>query len=73
MRKADFLFPEKKLAVYLDGEQVHDGKETWDQQVTMKLTKKGYRVLRIQYKPPLSKRKAEAIAKQIKILEAQPP
>jgi len=64
--RPDFLFPDQKLAVYLDCEQIHLPKEELDARITGKLEEKGYRVIRIRYRPPLGRRKAIEIANRIR-------
>ena len=65
--RPDFLFPDQKLAVYLDGPPhiKNPAKEELDAKITEKLQRQGYKVLRIQYRPPLGKAKALAIASEI--------
>jgi very-short-patch-repair endonuclease len=50
----DFFWIEKRKCVYLDGEQAHAGKEELDQEIVDMLEVRGFSVLRITYKPPLS-------------------
>lgn len=74
--RPDFLFHDKKLAVYLDGPPhiLNPAKEEWDEKIADKLQERGWTVLRIRYKPPLGRSKAQTIAAEIKkILEAHPP
>ena len=49
---ADLYFPEQKLAVYFDGEEVHKSKHRteMDQMLRDALRKRGYRVLELRYK-----------------------
>lgn len=58
--RPDFLFHDKKLAVYLDGPPhiLNPAKEERDERITEKLQEQGWKVLRIRYKPPLGRRKA---------------
>ena len=65
--RPDFLFPDKKLAIYLDGPPhlKNPAKEELDTEITEKLQRQGYKVLRIQYRPPLGKKKALEIASEI--------
>ena len=50
----DFLWREKKKALYLDGVQVHRRHSEWDEEVTRLLELKGWEVLRIPYTAPLT-------------------
>ena len=50
----DFLWREKRKAVYLDGEQVHDLGDEWDEEVVFLLEKRHWDVLRIRYSAPLT-------------------
>ena len=61
----DFMWSEKRKAVYLDGDVVHRESEEWDTEVVQLLEKRGWQVLRISYHPPLTKEELEKIADQI--------
>jgi very-short-patch-repair endonuclease len=63
----DFWFPAKKVAVYLDGEQVHSSSHALerDDRITAVLEKRGVRVLRFRYRPPLSKKCLAEIVESI--------
>jgi len=56
----DFFWPSKGLAVYLDGPP-HVGKEDRDDRIVEMLEKRGIRVLRFPYRPPLSNRRLNEI------------
>jgi very-short-patch-repair endonuclease len=64
----DFLWVEKKLAVYLDGVQVHRKAhvERRDEEITELLERQGWRVLRFSYSPPLSFNRTREIVDAIK-------
>src|SRR3972149_7660330 len=55
----DFWFPTKGVAVYLDGEQVHSSEhaQNRDDRITWLLERKGIKVLRFRYRPPLSRKR----------------
>lgn len=62
----DFYFPERKLAVYLDGEKVHLKRQDKDERLRTLLRKRhGVKVLSIMYNGN-SKRKTREIVEQIK-------
>jgi very-short-patch-repair endonuclease len=50
----DFLWVEKRKAVYLDGDVVHKDGAEWDEEVVNLLEKEGWQVLRIRYHAPLT-------------------
>lgn len=62
----DFWWISKRKVVYLDGEEAHKSREELDEEITEMLTDRGFQVLRIAYKPPLSKSGLQAIVKQIR-------
>lgn len=62
----DFQWNFKKLAVYLDGEQVHKGKKLErDEEIDFMLERLGWTVLRFRYKAPISEQKLEEITSKI--------
>ncbi len=61
----DFKWNEKRKAVYIDGEQVHRGKDEWDQEVVDLMEQKGWQVLRIKYNAPLTTDKLKEVLDQI--------
>jgi very-short-patch-repair endonuclease len=64
----DFCWLNKRKAVYLDGVQVHSGEKQQqrDGEVCELLEAKGWEVLRISYKPPLSGKELQKIIAEIK-------
>ena len=54
----DFCWLNKRKAVYLDGKQVHssDKQKELDEEVIELMEAKGWKVMRIEYEPPLSKK-----------------
>ena len=54
----DFCWLNKRKAVYLDGKQAHssDKQKEKDEEMVELLEEKGWRVLRILYDPPISKK-----------------
>ncbi|MCL2359822.1 MAG: endonuclease domain-containing protein [Candidatus Bathyarchaeota archaeon] len=64
----DFCWTEKKKAVYLDGNPVHQTNkaERRDQEIDELLELRGWDVLRIPYNPPLTHKELETIMIQIK-------
>ena len=63
----DFFWVEEKVACYLDGEQVHSGikAEARDDRITEALEKRGVRVLRFRYRPPISRKRLNEIVEEI--------
>jgi very-short-patch-repair endonuclease len=61
----DYLWPEKHIAIYLDGDQVHKEGDEWDQEVETLLEKRGWQVLRIRYHAPLTQSAKVEITRQI--------
>jgi very-short-patch-repair endonuclease len=63
----DFAWPEKRIAVYLDG-PVHESSHVRekDEVIDAELEKRGWTVLRISYKAPLSERETQRILSIIK-------
>ena len=63
----DFWFPTQGVAVYLDGEAVHSsGKAVErDDRISDVLTKRGLKVLRFRYRPPLSQKRLDEIVEVI--------
>jgi very-short-patch-repair endonuclease len=63
----DFYFPSKRLCVFLDGPpHLKEHVEARDEFVDEKLQKRGYKILRFPYKPPLSKKMLNEIMEKIK-------
>jgi very-short-patch-repair endonuclease len=60
----DFFWPTKGVAVYLDGPP-HVGREDRDDRITEILEKRGIKVLRFPYRPPLSQRRLKEIVAAI--------
>src|SRR3990170_352346 len=63
----DFFWVEKRVACYLDGEQVHSSikAEARDDRITEALEKRGVKVLRFRYRPSLSRRRLKEILGEI--------
>jgi len=63
----DFFWVEERVACYLDGEQVHSGikAEARDDRITEALKKRGVRVLRFSYRPPLSRKRLNEIVTEV--------
>jgi very-short-patch-repair endonuclease len=63
----DFMWSEKRKAVYLDGRQVHstDKAERRDIEIDNLLECQGWKVLRIVYDPPLTGKELAKIMLQI--------
>lgn len=62
--RPDRVWENYKVALYLDGEEVHDLEDPWDGEVDWALRKQGYTVIRERYKGQLSdKRRDEIISK----------
>jgi very-short-patch-repair endonuclease len=64
----DFCWFNKRKAVYLDGLQAHlgDKQQERDEEICDLLEAKGWEVLRIPYKPPLSEKELQKIVASIK-------
>jgi very-short-patch-repair endonuclease len=64
----DFMWPNKKKIVYLDGIQVHikDKAQRRDNEIDELLELQGWEVLRIPYDPPLNAKGLLTVVKQIK-------
>ena len=64
----DFCWLNKRKAVYLDGKQAHskDIQKERDEEIRDLLEKKGWRVLRLSYDPPITKKELKEIVKKIK-------
>ena len=64
----DFCWLNKRKAVYLDGKQAHfsDIQKELDEEINELLQKKGWKVLRILYEPPISKKTLKETVKKIK-------
>lgn len=64
----DFLWREKKKAVYLDGAQVHgsDKQMVKDAEIDMLMELAEWEVLRIRYEPPLQGTELNKVVEQIK-------
>ena len=64
--RPDFLFAVKRVAVFLDGpHHLKKRTELRDAVINGLLPNMGYKVLRFQYKPPLSNREAGAMVAEI--------
>lgn len=63
--KPDFSWFEKRKAVYIDGEQVHQQKQEYDEEIQTLLERHGWDVLRISYHAPLSEKRLEEILDEI--------
>jgi len=62
---ADFYFPDVNLAVFIDGEQVHQNKEIQDSSKRDFVRSQGCTVREISYKAPLTKKRLAQIVDQI--------
>jgi very-short-patch-repair endonuclease len=65
----DFMWLEKRKAVYLDGVQVHskDKIQKRDEEIDELLEAQGWEVLRIPYEPPLTDKALLEIISSIKL------
>lgn len=65
----DLWFPEKRVAVYLDGDKVHGSIHTQDrdEKITETLEKRGVKVLRFRYHAPLTKQKLAEFMNELKV------
>ena len=71
LTKPDRQWPRKKVAFFLDGDEVHEEGDEWDSLVDRVLEFMGWTVLRERYHAPLSKmRRHEILAKILTLLEA---
>ncbi len=61
----DFLWVEKRKAVYLDGDAVHKEGDEWDEEIVNLLEKKGWQVLRIRYHAPLTENALTGVVDKI--------
>jgi len=65
--KPDFYFPDVNLAVYIDGEQVHQKRETKDLELRRLLKKRhGCTVRSYSYKAPITKKRLGEIVSAIR-------
>jgi very-short-patch-repair endonuclease len=64
----DFCWLNKRKAVYLDGKHVHssDKQKERDEEMVELLEEKGWRVLRILYDPPISKKVLKETVEKIR-------
>lgn len=64
----DFCWLNKRKAVYLDGKQAHskDIQRERDEEIKKLMEKKGWRVLRISYNPPITRKELNETVKKIK-------
>jgi very-short-patch-repair endonuclease len=64
----DFCWLNKRKAVYLDGKQAHfrDIQKERDEEINELLEKKGWKVLRILYDPPITSKTLKETVKKIK-------
>ena len=64
----DFCWLNKRKAVYIDGKQAHssDTQKERDEEINKLLEKKGWKVLRISYEPPITKKALRETVKRIK-------
>ena len=62
---ADFYFPDVNLAIFIDGEQIHQNKELQDSSKRDFVRSQGCTVREISYKSPLTKKRLAEIVYQI--------
>ena len=64
----DFCWLNKRKAVYLDGRQAHskDVQRERDEEIKDLMEKKGWKVLRLPYDPPLTKKELNETVRKIK-------
>ena len=62
---ADFYFPDVNLAIFIDGEQIHQNKELQDSSKRDFVRSQGCTVREISYKYPLTKKRLAEIVYQI--------
>ena len=64
----DFCWLNKRKAIYLDGKQAHssDKQKESDTEIFDLLEQKGWKVLRILYEPPISKKVLREIVEKIR-------
>ena len=62
---ADFYFPDVNLAVFIDGEQIHQNKELQDSSKRDFVRSQGCTVRVYTYKSPLTKKRLAEIVSQI--------
>jgi len=68
----DFFWIEKRKCVYLDGEEVHRNKQELDEEITDMLEQRDFQVLRITYKPPMSRERLLAVVAEIREFIGEP-
>ena len=68
----DFMWIEKRKAIYLDGEQVHRKRQEKDEEIDNLLEVKGWTSLRISYEAPLTKEKLTDITDKIQKFIGEP-
>jgi very-short-patch-repair endonuclease len=64
----DFCWLNKRKAVYLDGRKAHskDVQRERDEEIKDLMEKKGWKVLRLPYNPPLTKKELNETVRKIK-------
>lgn len=64
----DFCYPDRKLAIYLDGVQVHNKKhvEARDEEIDNLLECLGWTVHRIRYEAPLTQQRLKEIMAELR-------
>jgi very-short-patch-repair endonuclease len=67
MTKPDFVWFEKKKAIYLDGAPCHtkDRAVENDAEIDMLMERRGWNILRIRYDPPLTAKRLAEITQEI--------
>lgn len=68
----DFCWPEKRKAVYLDGDAVHLEGDEWDQEAQARLEQRGWKVLRIRYHAPLTQTRLSEVTAEIQSFLQEP-
>jgi len=70
----DFIWRQKKKAVYLDGIQVHNKAhvEQRDEEIDQLMEKNGWQTLCIRYTPPLTREETQKIVEQIREFIGEP-
>lgn len=68
----DFFWIEKRKCVYLDGAEIHRNKQELDEEIVDMLERKGFQVLRISYKPPMSHERLLQVVAEIREFIGEP-